>query len=314
VPTSRPLARTADDRTYAYVGAFDLGDPLFGERRHELSSAVDFRREVAELEGEGYSWVPDQRPASCGHCGTHLRYVALIADEDRRGLLLIGDRCFMNVFWASDPHVNGLVDRELQTLRYHAARERKALKARMAFERQCEQQPALTWATYAANILRAEPVAYGTHALETLASIAHSAGRYGSATLSQVAYVTALVRQVEERAALYDQDGIVVLVERARRVLVEGLVHSFGEREHRLGRRRWFEPRVTIERDDGALLVGTPPPTLYQGQVEIDDRVRFIADTAPWPGDPLRGYLDGITRVEVLARRPMSATRPRTEE
>jgi len=118
--------------------------------------------------------------------------VALLRGHDLRAFLDVCEPCCATLTESELLLVD--LTREFRELRYHAAREHGRWRARASFEQQCEQEPALLWASYACNLIATG----GRHdrTLRTLASIAGQAERVGAATQSQLAYARALAERI----------------------------------------------------------------------------------------------------------------------
>jgi hypothetical protein len=136
----RPSA--LDPEAYEYQAAGDYGSPSGSEPAdlRELNNAI------ARLEDAGYTMADHQVEGSCGHCGAHHRFVALVAREDIHEMLLVGEQCLSNRF------DSGLSHARFQELRKAAQlnRERTRIDARVAAF--VEAHPVAAWLSYVGNI------------------------------------------------------------------------------------------------------------------------------------------------------------------
>lgn len=121
----RPSASDFDPQSYELCGVFDAGCPASNALRAEI---------VEDLYGQGYS-LGHGSHTSCGHCGTHLRYSALLVRDDVQQFIFVGETCLDNRFAA-------LTKEQFRELRETARlnRERASLSERiesLASEHDC---------------------------------------------------------------------------------------------------------------------------------------------------------------------------------
>lgn len=209
----RPSAPEFDPETYDCFGVYDLHeDPFVG------GTVREYREAVARLLSEGNTWASaPYGTGKCSHCGSNLRYVALMIHVPTRTLLNVGETCLDNRF--------GQTKTEFRAAQKRAA-EARATHARLAaWHDMCTELPALAWASYAENIAVAgaqsetvpvyhdepngptwERTVPGTRwderhrqgrACEILSDIARKARRYGSLSTAQVDLVVRLVAGLE---------------------------------------------------------------------------------------------------------------------
>jgi hypothetical protein len=84
----RPGALEFDPQAYEYRGAFDLQSQWENRPRVEA---------IGRLLDEGYKFGHGGG-GQCGHCGTRIRYAALLARPDVKEFIYVGEQCLDNRF------------------------------------------------------------------------------------------------------------------------------------------------------------------------------------------------------------------------
>lgn len=124
----RPSAPTFDPEAYDCWGVFDLtpewGD--CGDRQRTVNSAID----------AGYRFASHQTGGQCGHCGAHLRYVALMIHEGSKEMIWVGETCLAGRF-------ESLTKAQFDQLRKTAKLDRERQAKLAAFQELCLDCPAL---------------------------------------------------------------------------------------------------------------------------------------------------------------------------
>jgi hypothetical protein len=112
----RPSANDFDPQAYELCGVFDADCVASNILRKEI---------VDDLSGQGYS-LGHGSHVSCGHCGTNLRYSALLVRDDVQQYIFVGETCLDNRF-------KSLTKAQFQALREAARlnRERETLAERI---------------------------------------------------------------------------------------------------------------------------------------------------------------------------------------
>jgi hypothetical protein len=266
----RPSAPEFDPEVYSYEAVFDL----YTDEADVNRAAALIRR---DLHRAGWTHGGVWGSGKCDHCGTSLRYAALLTHRPTRTYIYVGEQCLDNRFSVSQA--------EFQRLRKSAQldRERQAKKA--AFLAFVEDNPVFAYATYAQNIqaglgseddIAAAGLSWG---LGVLTDIVSKTRNYGGASTKQVALVNRILGELEGKWAAH----ILRQIERAEagpaptgRQAVQGTVRKTEARDQtdyygRLVTRYVF----TVELDNGARVWGTIPAAI--ADVERGARVEFTA-------------------------------------
>lgn len=196
----RPSAAEFDPEDYAFTGV------VYDAQADWPQSNNEFRAVREQLLAEGFTFSGVHGgTGQCDHCGSLLRYSALMVHTPTRTLIYVGEQCLDNRF-------NGMTKGEFDKARKAAALDRARQARKHAFAELCEIHPDLVWATYALNIGQAGLVVQDgavvantrwedkvgkTWALSTLRDIAHKAYQYSFLSEKQAALVTRLVAELE---------------------------------------------------------------------------------------------------------------------
>lgn len=123
-----PAATEFDPQKYNSVSVLDLKDPTM----HEA---------IKKLEDEGYVLGNGSR-SQCGHCGTRIRYAALLKRTDVKEYIFVGEQCLDNRFKTN------LTAQEFQRLRKEAALNRERVARVKRIDKLVDDHPHLAWLTY----------------------------------------------------------------------------------------------------------------------------------------------------------------------
>jgi hypothetical protein len=256
-----PASPDFDPELYDCYGVFDF-TPEWDYTLH-----VETRREtVNAMLAKGYRFG-GSTTGGCGHCGTNIRYGALMARDDVMEMIWVGETCLDNRF-------DGMTKAEFQKLRKNAALGRERLARQAAFEALCDANPDLAYATYAGNIHDAIVDEHGARfgnvsgtswALSTLIDIADKARKYGDPSPRQLAFVSKLIGEVSEKADAYAAqtaekatEAPAASVPTGKRVQVTGTVIKVDWKENAYGSRQV----MTVKHADGWLVWGSVPKSL----------------------------------------------------
>src|SRR5687768_10564121 len=134
----RPSAAEFDPADYEFVAVFDS--------RADWPGANDWFLQVRrELLDAGWTFSGVHGGAGqCDHCGSLLRYSALMKHLPTRTLIYVGEQCLDNRF--------SMTKGEFDKARKAAQLDRERQAKLAAFNALCEDYPELVWATYADNI------------------------------------------------------------------------------------------------------------------------------------------------------------------
>jgi hypothetical protein len=191
----RPSAPEFDPETYSFLTVFDLWTD-------EPAVNVEANAIRATLHRRGTQHGGPHGLGKCDHCGTTIRYAALMVHTTTDTYIYVGETCLDGRFSMS---------KELFTrARKRAELDRKAQKIRKAFDALCATNPDLVWATYAGNIggaVQADGSFWSNrtrtgNAITILQDIAAKVRNYGTMSAPQGALVSKLVRQIEGAEAL----------------------------------------------------------------------------------------------------------------
>jgi hypothetical protein len=294
----RPSAPEFDPQAYRLVDVYDLH---WESQDHKALSAA-----IEELEAQGVVRAP--HAVGCGHCGqTNMRYVALLAREDVKQWIFVGQDCLAGRFV-------GMTKAKFDALRRQAELDRKKQKVLGAWREFRAANPEFPSADevfligrglwrHADELGLSTPKRWGddhlhaagvSRALGTAHDIARKARIYGTASEKQVAFVSRLLVQTKQKWDAYVEAEVAKLslpptppVPEGRQI-VEGVVLSFKVVDG------YFEGQHTIkmlvQADEGWRVFGTRSAALGTQSYQDDegewkntdcanagDRVRFTA-------------------------------------
>lgn len=272
-----PSSDQFDPQAYNCYGVFDF-TPEFDyteiQRRIEL---------VNEMLTKGYRFG-GSTTGGCGHCGTNIRYGALMARDDVMEMIWVGETCLDGRF--------ELTKGEFQKLRKNASLNRERMARAARFEKLCDENPDLAYATYHTNIHdvvvddkggRFGNVADCSWELITMGDIVDKAYRYGDPSPRQLAFITKLVNKVSEKGDAYAAriaakatETPAAPVPTGKRIEVTGTVVKVDWKENSYGSRLV----MTVKHPDGWLVWGSVPQSLT-----VNERGCITADSAVKAGD-----------------------------
>jgi hypothetical protein len=121
----RPSASEFDPQAYRIVGVYDCQDPISNlEKSQVLAGSLS-----------GYA-LGNGSDCNCGHCGARIRYSALLARDDVREYIHVGEVCLDNRF-------QQLTAAEFQRLREQARLNRERANLEERIDSLIEQHPVL---------------------------------------------------------------------------------------------------------------------------------------------------------------------------
>lgn len=265
----RPSAEEFDPQLYKFLSCIDFqageyGAPLSYRQAHMAVADSYLTRGYKFAEHVG-------RSHNCGHCGANLRYAALMARDDAKELIYIGETCL-------DHRFDGLTKAEFAHLRKMAQLDREKQAVKLAFNATCEQYPAIAYATYAEDIIDAYTSATklgdgsdsliiqanAGWAMGTLCDIARKARQYGTVSAKQAAFAERLWNEIDEKLLAFklreiakaaDPDGPAP---RGRKTVTAEVI-SVKDREGYMGGTEW---KMTVLFPNGSRAWGTVPSIL----------------------------------------------------
>jgi hypothetical protein len=115
-----PSATGFDPEAYVCYGCCDT------QPEWDASLLREFNQQIQKLRNDGYKWGSGST-GKCGHCGAHIRYVALLVRHDVKEFICVGEQCLDNRF-------EDLTAGDFQALRKEAKlnRERATRQDRLA--------------------------------------------------------------------------------------------------------------------------------------------------------------------------------------
>lgn len=288
----RPASPDFDPAAYELRGVWDLFPdyPAPHMAAHRLAT-------VNALVADGYRFGAGSH-GRCGHCGTRIRYAALMARPDVREMIYVGETCLDERF--------SLTKGEFDALRKAAAlnRERMAKADRIAAA--VDAHPLLAWLTY--------PAVLWNSFLEDVGARFRRDGRLSDRQIEAVE--RAIVRDTERRAereVIAAREAAVrasgVLAPEGR-VDVEGEVVSVKDREGYMGGTEW---KMVVRTDAGwAAWLTVPSAILNEAMMFlrtpncgwaaglIGHRVAFTATLTRSDRDPLFAFAKRPAKARLL--------------
>lgn len=302
-----PASPNFDPQAYTCYGVFDF-TPEF-----DYMQIQDRITLVNKMIAKGYRFG-GSATGGCGHCGTNIRYGALMARDDVMEMIWVGETCLDGRF--------ELTKGEFQKLRKTASLNRERMAKAARFEALCDDNPDLAYATYAGNIhdaivddngARFGNVSGCSWALSTLIDIATKARKYGDPSPRQLAFVSKLMREISEKADAYTAQTTGKATETpaapaptGKGIQVTGTVVKVDWKENGYGGRLV----MTVKHADGWLVWGTVPPSLVADErgyisgnsaVKAGDVVSFTA-TVEAGDKPEFGFFKRPTKATRIAK------------
>lgn len=271
----RPSAPEFDPEAYEFYGAYDLqSDGGDGGRVRMVNVLLD----------GGYRFG-GSTAGTCGHCGARARYVALIAREDVKEMIYVGETCLDNRFSGSKA--------DFLRLREAAKGQRIRNAKQMQINAAVDAHPALAWLTY-------PQYTDGTNTF--IADIGYKFRRYGELSERQIAAAIRVMEEDVKRAAEVEarkaaQDALAksgVEVPEGR-VTVTGKIVSLKWKESEWG----GSLKMVVRTAEGWAVWGTCPKSL--DDAEVGDMVSFVGTIEKSATDPLFGFFKNPSKAEVVA-------------
>lgn len=295
----RPSAPEFDPEAYDCRGVWDMSP------ESPNPAAVEHRMRVVNgLIDAGYhSGSGSSR--QCGHCGTHIRYAALMVRADVKEFIYVGETCLEGRFEA-------LTAAEFKHLRETARLNREQATKLERIE----------------ALIEANPVLAAVNDAETLAmcgqfvnDIADKLRLYGELSPRQIeAFGQAVARDLErvERDAAREAERLAKVDAGVRvptgKVTVVGTVAWEGFREDSYSGN--MVHKMVVEAAEGWKVWVTVPTSLhgtgsmvwdeasrshkYEGGVKVGDRVSFIATVTAKDSDPTFGFAKRPSKAQVI--------------
>lgn len=188
----RPSAAEFDPEDYEFTGV------VYDAQADWPQSNNEFRHVREQLLADGYTFSGVHGgTGQCDHCGSLLRYSALMIHVPTRTMIYVGEQCLDNRF-------NGMTKGEFDKARKAAALDRARQALKHAFAEMCEDNQDLAYATYASNIgcaitdngQRWEDRHGKSWGISTLRDIANKAYQYSNITTKQAALVAKILGEL----------------------------------------------------------------------------------------------------------------------
>lgn len=271
----RPGCLAFDPEAYRCVGVFDgKPDPLSNEgpRRQQA---------VAALVDQGFRFGAGSS-SQCGHCGTAIRYGALMVRDDVKEFIFVGEQCLDNRFMS------------LTKDQFHALRRQAKLNSERV------KKADLVAQVLANNPGLEQALTTDHHIVD---DIAYRLRNTGSISAKQIALVFKIQKQEAERAERRrEQEAKAAALLAAGvqvpegRVTVTGTVLSKKGQDTAYG----FVVKMLVESDEGWKVWGTVPRSI-EDDVERGVTVTFTATITRSDDDPVFGFFKRPTNPAVLA-------------
>ncbi len=135
----RPSAPEFDPEAYECHGVFDMA-----------TGALDYQgpgpaKVVSDLVDRGFRFTSVHDSQHCGHCGTRIRYAALMVHESTKGLIYVGETCLSNRF-------ESMTKSRFDALRKATMLNRERRTKQTRIDLLLANNPALAYLSYAHNI------------------------------------------------------------------------------------------------------------------------------------------------------------------
>ena len=269
----RPSAPGFDPEAYELRGVFDW-HPEDGDFR-------DFFKYLKPaLLADGYRLAPHASISQCGHCGSFIRYAAVMAHAPSMEYIVVGEDCLANRFEA-------LTASEFQRLRKDATLNRQ--RSKLADQR--------------STFIEANPVIGGIPAhLEEfgyndfLADINRRFQKYANLSEKQVAAVQSSIERDVEWAARRAKDtaeaALAPDVSEGKQA-IKGEVVSVKWQDSDFG----STMKMVVRVEQGWKVWGTVPRAI---DVKVGDTVTFTATVTRSDRDPKFGFFKRPTKAAVI--------------
>ena len=279
----RPSAPDLDPQEYELVTVYDLGwDPSI-----ETAIAAALRDSVRHtillnLLQNGAEWSEHRNAnsAKCGHCGTRIRYAALLLHQPTSQLIEVGEVCLNNRFSLSKGQFDTL---------------RKAAAQRRANSKLAEQRKAIIEAN---PVIGTIPAHLEEFRNDFLADIYRKFKRYGSLSERQIAAVQGSMKRDVEWAARRKQDvaeaALAPDVPEGKQA-IKGEVVSIKWHDHAFG----STMKMVVKVEQGWAVWGSVPEAIAI-EVEVGDTVTFTATVTRSDRDPKFGFFKRPTKAAII--------------
>lgn len=281
----RPSAPEFDPQAYELYGVFDF--------HPEEGNGAERIFVVNQLLKQGYRFGSGGM-GSCGHCGAHIRYGALMAHEASHEMIYVGETCLDNRF--------GGTKADFDALRKAAAVRAEQARKMGRFDRDCAEHPWLAYASYVRDW--GDYRRHGSKAIDIVEDLVDKARRHGLSEAQHGLGDKALgwIAESEERAVARDaakaaQVAAGVAVPTGR-VAIEGTVTTVRWQDSQYG----GSLKIRVLADEGWAVWGTAPSALSTmfHNVEKGDRVAFTATVEASNDDPTFGFYKRPTKARLI--------------
>jgi hypothetical protein len=267
----RPSAPQFDPEAYTFYGVFD-SNPEEGDSKERVQT-------VANLVNRGYRFGANSS-GQCGHCGTMIRYGALMVRDDVKEFIFVGQTCL-------DTRFESLTAAEFKRLRESARlnRERATKKERVAAI--LAENPGLEVALTTDDWI-----------VEDIATRLQQRGEISEKQIELVFKVARRNAERIERAAQREIDDAAKIANGVQcpngKVTVTGIVVSTKMVDSDWGTTQ----KMLVESDEGWKVWGTVPRAL--DSIERGSRVTFTAQVEASADDQLFGYFKRPNKARIL--------------
>ena len=280
----RPSAPEFDPQAYECYGVFDLAPDFGGEA--ETKARVQM---VASLVDKGYKFGSESS-GGCGHCGANLRYAALMAREDVKELIYVGETCLDNRFSLSKE----LFQKLRSQAKLNKDREVKGVRKAQFIADNVEVQELIAYE----NEVDAIPT--------FLMSLLFQLEQYGELSEKQVASIRPAIERDREQVAK------AKIREAERQALItkgvvapEGKVTVVGE----VIAQKWQENdfggsmKMLVQAEEGYKVWVTRPNSIFN--TEVGDKIQFNATLTQSREDVLFAYGKSPSKAVILIEAPV---------
>jgi hypothetical protein len=284
-----PASPDFDPQAYDCYGVFDFTPEFDGS---EIQRRIDT---VNEMIGRGYSFG-GSTTGGCGHCGTNIRYGALMARDDVMQMIWVGETCLGNRF-------DGMTKAEFQKLRKNAALNREQMAKAERIAALCEEYPILAELTYGGNggLFDADWSEFLSNMQYALVHKGFMSERQIAAAVKSLSKAIEFLNRNTARAA---EQASAAPVPIGKRIVVTGTVVKVDWKDNGFGGRLV----MTVKHADGWLVWGTVPQSLTtddqgyittESGVKAGDTVTFTATIDP-SDKPEFGFFKRPTKASVV--------------
>jgi hypothetical protein len=281
-----PASPNFDPEAYDCWGVFDTAP--------DNTDSAARGKAVTTLLDKGYR-IGSGSSAQCGHCGTFIRYAALMVRYDMEEFIFVGQDCLINRF------------EDLTKAEFTLLRKAAKLNRERASKKQVAEQ------TFSDNPWLAEIPTYGGTFLDSLYEQAQG-GK--SLTEKQIEAGIKALDKAKEREEQFQARKAqeTVLIEQGvqapeGKVIVTGTVLSVKWQESAYG----GSLKMLVESDEGWKVWSSVPKSLqgtsalvggeewkFSQDVQAGERIEFTATLTPSDKDPLFAFAKRPTKAQVL--------------